>query len=343
MSTQKDPLSKPQTPDRVYYANGALLDQEDFTAEQVYHRGRMGRALAYLHGHGTVAGLAAGVQQQAQEDMLMVSAGLALDRLGRQIEVPRAACIRIGRWFQFQLDDPQGQDRLSNSFRSGSSGTPDGVVVDVFIKFDVCERGKQPAFATGNFDALDAVAPSRLRDSYRLELIIRQEQTVPIPESDFPDMAGLAPEQIQATIIQYKLQEAWKESTAWQGPVRPRRKPGRLLNPPVCVGIPQSANQPENVMCIVAEEVRDLSLHFRPCGHLLPALALEEAKNTPYVALTQHALQGVDNRLGPFEDHLSLDARWSRLLHLRRVWLQNHNGRRLRIQGSSRPALCYVS
>jgi hypothetical protein len=218
MSTQKDPMSRPQTPDRVYYANGALLDQEDFTAEQIYHRGRMGRALAYLHGHGTVAGLAANVRQQEEEDMLLVSAGLALDRLGRQIEVPRAACIRIGRWFQFQLDDPGGQDQLSNSFRSGSGGTPDGVVVDVFIKFEVCERGKQPAFATGNFDALDAVAPSRLRDSYRLELVIRQEATVPLPEPDFPAMTGLTPEQIQATIIEYKLQEAWKESTAWQGP-----------------------------------------------------------------------------------------------------------------------------
>ena len=217
MNTQKDPLSKPRAPDRVYYANGALLDQEDFAAEQIYHRGRIGRALAYLHGHGTVAGLAAGVQRRDEEDLLMISAGLAIDRLGRQIEVPRAACIRIGRWFDFQLNDPQGRDRLANSFRTGSGGSPDGVVVDVFVKFEVCERGRQPAFATGNFDALDAVAPSRLRDSYRLELVIRQEDPVPVPDSGFPDMTGLTPEQIQATVIEYKLQEAWKESTTQQG------------------------------------------------------------------------------------------------------------------------------
>ena len=111
MSTQKDPLRKPQAPDRVFYANGALLDQEDFTAEQIYHRARIGRALTYLHGHGTVAGLEVTVQQQAEEDMLMVSAGLVIDRIGRQIEVPRAACLRIGRWFQSQLADPQGLDQ----------------------------------------------------------------------------------------------------------------------------------------------------------------------------------------------------------------------------------------
>lgn len=218
MSTQNDPLSRPQPPDRVYYANGALLDQEDFTAEQIYHRGRMGRALAYLHGHGTVAGLEADIQQQDEENVLMISAGLALDRLGRQIELPRAACLRIDRWFQSQLDDEKGRDRLAKSFRTGSGGSPDGVVVDVFVKFEVCERGKQPAFATGNFDALDAVAPSRLRDSYLLELVIREEETLPVPSfPGFPDLSGLTPEQIRTRVIEYKLQEAWRESTAWQG------------------------------------------------------------------------------------------------------------------------------
>lgn len=218
MSTQKDPLSKPQAPDRVFYANGALLDQEDFTAEQVYHRGRISRALAYLHGHGTVAGLEVSVQRQDDEEMLIVSAGLAVDRLGRQIEVPRAACLRIGRWFQSQLADPLGLDQLTNSFRTGSGDTPDGVFVDVFVKFEVCERGKQPAFATGNFDALDAIAPSRLRDSYRLELVIRQEATLPVPDSGFPDLVGLTPERVKDIVIRYKLQKAWKESTEWQGP-----------------------------------------------------------------------------------------------------------------------------
>ena len=217
MSTQKDPLSKALAPDRVFYATGALLDQEDFTAEQLYHRGRSARALAYLHGTGTVAGLDVNVQTNGEE-VLMVSAGMAVDRLGRIIELPRAACLRIGRWFETQLADPVGHDRLANSFRTGTGGQPDGVVVDVFVKFEVCERGKQPAFATGNYDALDAVAPSRLRDGYRLELVIREEDPVPVPDPGFPDLSGMTPEEIKARVIQYKLQEAWKESTAWTGP-----------------------------------------------------------------------------------------------------------------------------
>lgn len=218
MSTQKDPLLKQRDPDRLYYALGALLDKDDFTREQTYHRGRLSRGLAYLHGVGTAAGLEVTLEDHDGEDVLMVSAGMALDRLGRIIEIPRAACLRVGKWFDDQLADSLGHDQLVNSFRSGSGGNPDGVIVDVFIKFTVCERGKQPAFATGNFDALDAIAPSNLRDSYQLELVIRQEATLPVPDSGFPDLAGLNPLQIKQRVLQYKLQEAWKESTAWTGP-----------------------------------------------------------------------------------------------------------------------------
>ncbi|GAB4275669.1 MAG: hypothetical protein Kow0092_31290 [Deferrisomatales bacterium] len=220
MSTQPDPLSKPQPPDRVVYALGQLLDEEDFGAEQLYHRGRLARALAYLHGTGTVAGLEVTVAAEGPEaeETLRVSAGLALDRLGRLIEVPRAACLRLHRWFEAQLADPVGRDRLSASFRTGSGGHPDGVVVDVFVKFEACERGKQPVFGAGGFDALDAVAPSRVRDAYRLELVVREEADPPVPDPGFPDLAGLSPEEARARVLDYKLRQAWKESTAWRGP-----------------------------------------------------------------------------------------------------------------------------
>ena len=93
-----DPLAqKPEPPDRLFYATGILLDAEDFKAEQLYHRGRLSRALAYLHGGGTVAGLrvewvkplepgedAKFPRGRAEE--IVVAPGIAVDRLGRVIE-----------------------------------------------------------------------------------------------------------------------------------------------------------------------------------------------------------------------------------------------------------------
>lgn len=217
MSTQDDLLTKPQPPDRVYYAFGMLLDEDDFRAEQTYHRGRLARLAAYLHGAGTVAGLEVGVEPDADETV-RVSAGLAVDRLGRLIEVSRSACLRLTRWWDAQLADARGMDALANSFRSGGGSEPDGVVVDVFIKFVACERGKQPVFSATGFEALDAVSPSRLRDGYQLDLVIREEDPVPIPRRPFPDLSGMDEAAARQRVLEYKLREAWQESTAWSGP-----------------------------------------------------------------------------------------------------------------------------
>ncbi|MCI0744222.1 MAG: hypothetical protein L0Y58_02350 [Verrucomicrobia subdivision 3 bacterium] len=190
MSTRNDPLLERQLPDRLFYATGMLLDQRDFEDEQTYHRNRLARALAYLHGSGTAAGLrvswappiAAGSDPQfpeGREGELELTAGLAIDRLGRLIEVPRRACIRLKRWF-----DEQEIDRLVAGLHSGFYN---GVVVDLFIRFVACERGKTPAFASGPFDATNAAVPSRVRDAYELKLFIR-------PESDAsPVLLGLNP------------------------------------------------------------------------------------------------------------------------------------------------------
>ena len=176
-----DPLTTPTTPDRVFYAPGILLAADDFQAEQLYHRSRLARVLAYLHGSGTAAGLwvyreplpspdPAEDGPPEAADRLVVEPGLAVDSLGRLIEVPRPACLRLNRWF---LAQPQDDLFLNPAFEA--------VIADVFIRFVTCDRGKTPAFAAGPFDALDAVQPSRLRDGYELTLRVRQEDNPLLP------------------------------------------------------------------------------------------------------------------------------------------------------------------
>jgi hypothetical protein len=65
-----------------------------------------------------------------------------------------------------------------------------GVVVDVFLRFIACPRGKTPAFAAGPFDATDAVQPSRLRDGYQISLFPRPEDPQPLPDQDWPAAAA---------------------------------------------------------------------------------------------------------------------------------------------------------
>jgi hypothetical protein len=184
MSKRNDPLVTAVNPDRVFYAAGVLLRAEDFLAEQTYHRGGLARSLRHIAGPGTVTGLkvfhrpslapdADPLFPKGREETIEVSPGIAVDRLGRLIEVRRQSCVRIHKWF-----GEQDQEVLKPAFKAGANSF---MRLDVFLRFAECERGKTPALAAGPFDALDAIQPARLRDGYEFSLIIRPEDNPPTP------------------------------------------------------------------------------------------------------------------------------------------------------------------
>lgn len=187
-----DPLYVGPAPDRPFYATGMLLDASDFLDEQTYHRGRLAHALAFLSGGGTLAGLrvshAPAAADHAEE--IRVGAGLAVDRIGRLIELPRPACLRLQRWWeapggrdagdvltQAAYEDPGRFVSARAVAEAGVDGAPPmptrAIVADIYLRFIACERGYTQSFASGPYDALDSVATARLRDAYELQLLVR--------------------------------------------------------------------------------------------------------------------------------------------------------------------------
>lgn len=209
-----DPLEQLHYPDRVNYANGVLLDENDFKAEQTYFRGRLSRTLAYLHGFGTVAGLEVSTTE-ADAHKIQVKPGLAVDRLGRLIELPIPYCVRAEKWFE-----AQDENGLQESYANSTDGNgPKAVVADIFIKFNNCERGMTPCFGVGNVDATDAFTYERLRDSATLDLVLRTQ-----PEQDKPRQKApydlLSDENLSYSdaikeLRKFKMEEGWQESDFW--------------------------------------------------------------------------------------------------------------------------------
>jgi len=213
-SKYKDPLENLLYPDRVNYANGVLLDEKDFKAEQTYFRGRLGRALSYLHGFGTVAGLNV-LTLESEPHILRVMPGLAVDRLGRLIELHVPYCIRVQNWFA-----AQDEDALEESYAgSMADGVPQAVVADLFIKFDTCQRGKTPCFGVGNVDATDAFTAERLRDAVGFDLVIRTQPEAEKPRQYAPyEMMSEGPMGFDAAMEELrttKLEAGWRESEFW--------------------------------------------------------------------------------------------------------------------------------
>jgi hypothetical protein len=181
-----DPLEQKIAPERVNYATGVLLQAEDFRDEQTYHRGRLAMAMRHLAGFGTIAGLR--VRAPVAEDNeleIHVDPGLALDRYGRLIELPEPYCIRLARWFAAQRPE-----YLKAAIQLKPRTPLDvAVVADIFLSARDCGRGKTPSFASGPFDALDAVVPARLAEAPQLELVLRAEGPpgdIPTPKNHWP-------------------------------------------------------------------------------------------------------------------------------------------------------------
>jgi hypothetical protein len=162
-------------PLRVNYENGVLLDENDFKDEQTYFRGRLGRALAFLHGSGTVAGLEV-TESQSQAHVIVVNSGLALDPIGRLLELSVPYCIRAPEWFA-----GQSQQDLAESY--ANSGI-ERVIVDLFIQFNVCGRGMTPYLGGGNTEGTDAFTYNRLLDGVAFEMEIRTELPADRPTPD---------------------------------------------------------------------------------------------------------------------------------------------------------------
>src|SRR2546422_3196112 len=93
---------------RVFYATGVLLDAQHLDAEQLYDHRWLGRALSYLHGSGTLAGLEVTWEKATggRSERLVVKPGIALGRLGRAIQGRRPPGPAAGPWVGGQCGPP---------------------------------------------------------------------------------------------------------------------------------------------------------------------------------------------------------------------------------------------
>ncbi len=127
-----------------------------------------------------------------QQLEVAVTAGLAIDRVGRMIEVPQTVCIYLQPWMA-----SQSASDLNLALHGGN------IVADVFATFVPCTQGVTPCFATqDDYDATDAFAANRLLDSFAMQLVLRTDQNPVLPQDPWLG-AGPAPSGgVTGTVVQ---------------------------------------------------------------------------------------------------------------------------------------------
>src|SRR5262249_54499554 len=103
--------------ERVHFAEGMLLGLQATNAEQEFHRRRLVRHQHWMHGSGTVVGLAVSlvphgldppdVPNKQTRLHVHVAPGVAVDGLGREVQCAEEYCLDLVEWLVAQGDDSQ--------------------------------------------------------------------------------------------------------------------------------------------------------------------------------------------------------------------------------------------
>jgi len=150
---------------RVAYEAGMLLGLEATRDEQAYHRQRLNRQQYWLHGSGTLAGMAVAIDPPNTTETgpistrITVGPGIGIDGLGREVNIHESYCIDLGEWLQTQDNLLDGYDEVN-----------DTLWLRITVRYHACDVAKQPVLARKLNLSTDAVQPSRTADSILLEM-----------------------------------------------------------------------------------------------------------------------------------------------------------------------------
>lgn len=154
---------------RVAYEAGMMLGLEATRDEQAYHRRRLNRHQYWLHGSGTLAGMRVSQTPDSHPNAtdnllvrLLVSPGIGIDGLGREVLIHEPFCINLGDWLGAQTE---------THLREGYDAAAATLWLKVCVRQKDCPVAQQPVLARKLNLSTDAVQPSRIADSVMLELI----------------------------------------------------------------------------------------------------------------------------------------------------------------------------
>jgi hypothetical protein len=165
-------LGKLSTPSRNRYFYGKLLDAHHFEMEQQYFNRKRWLLNRLIVGSGVVCGLP--VVPTGNGKCLQIGAGVALDRLGREIIVPEASRAFDPR----ELTDACGQP-------AGERLEGEGVVT-LCLAYHECESEPVPVLVSDCETKLDC-APSTVLERYKI--LIWEGAAQPIePACGLPDL-----------------------------------------------------------------------------------------------------------------------------------------------------------
>lgn len=150
MKTCTDTLMHPLTSfnKHVYYAEGMVLGEDDFTQEFAYLSGHQHLLSRGALGYGTLCGL----QVKYESAEIKVTPGLAITPTGELVRVPRLQCASLATWLKKQQGITDGEQH-----------------VFVTLEYRACPTDEEPLPSQPCRTAQESLVPGRWEDDFILD------------------------------------------------------------------------------------------------------------------------------------------------------------------------------
>jgi hypothetical protein len=155
-------VAEPDPTKHVNYNLGMVLGVDDFTQEFAYLSGRDQWLARDLIGYGTVRGLRVGIEEDTEKGpRVVVEPGVAISPRGQLICVPSAQCAYLKDFVESRPDEVN---------RELGSSPASRVQLYIMLCYRDCPTDSVPIAGEPCRNEDDLMAPSRLTDSFSLEL-----------------------------------------------------------------------------------------------------------------------------------------------------------------------------
>jgi hypothetical protein len=169
-----------RTPVRNRYFYGKLLDVLQFEMEQEYFNSKRWLLNRLVTGPGVVCGL--DVVLTDDEDGIYVMPGLAIDRCGREIIVPKPSAKQpLGA---FGTAESASQSYVKQTRHPRRDEECEDEFKHVVLCYHECESDPAP-IQTGDCETFDVCAAGSIRERYKIEI---RDGRAPKRHRNFPDV-----------------------------------------------------------------------------------------------------------------------------------------------------------
>lgn len=163
MNDETQDNHSPNPAKHVNYTKGMVLGVDDFVQEFGYLSGRDSLLAREVIGYGTVCGLQVIAQTDALGSRIRIKPGAAITPRGQFVQVVEEQCAQLNDWLAL----PETRDQVVAALGLSLDG-----ILPLYVKlcYRECLTDKVPIPGEPCRSEDDALAPSRIKDDFKLEL-----------------------------------------------------------------------------------------------------------------------------------------------------------------------------